>query len=178
MKKFLTISLALFLVIALSLPAWAGRGHRHRHYHGSHHHKHHSHHRVHLHAVGAGLLGIGLITGAAIAAHAYHSPRVVVHHPAPPPRPRPAPQRWQGKPYRYPKDRGYYELGAAQVTVPLLNVRQNPGRHHAIISQVSQGTYLSVRAATDGWLFVNLGGGREGWVMKRHTTWGRPYADG
>jgi hypothetical protein len=44
--------------------------------------------------------------------------------------------------------------------------------------QVPCGTYLSVQATTDGWLFVSLGGGQVGWVMKRHTTWGRPYADG
>jgi hypothetical protein len=179
MKKPLTTSLVILLVLTLALPAWAGRGHRPRPHHPPRHHHHQRHHHsVHLHALGAGLLGIGLVTGAAIAAGAFHQPQVVVHHPAPPPRPRPAPPRWHGKPYRPHKHRRHHELGAAQVTVQLLNVRQNPGRHHPVIMQVPHGTYLSVRATSDRWLFVSLGGGRVGWVMKRHTTWGRPYADG
>lgn len=178
MKKTLTTSLALLLVLTLALPAWAGRGHRPRPQQPPHHHRHHNrHHNIQLHAVGAGLLGIGLVTGAAIAG-AFHQPQVVVHHAPPPRRPRPAPQRWQGKPYRPHRGGRYHELGAAQVTVQLLNVRQSPGRHQPIIMQVPQGTYLGVRATSDGWLCVTLGDGRVGWVMKRHTTWGHPYSDG
>jgi len=187
MKKILTTSLVILLVLTLALPAWAGRSHRPRPRHQPHqqpqHHKHHSHHsRVHLHAVGAGLIGLGLVTGAAIAASAFHPPQVVVHRPAAPPHPRPAPQPyWAPRPHRPHKrhrPHGHTELGAAQVTAQMLNVRRNPGRHYAIIMQVPQGTYLSVRATSERWLFVSLGGGRVGWVMKRHTTWGRPYADG
>jgi hypothetical protein len=141
---------------------------------------------------------LGLVTGAVIAAGAYHQPRVVVHHqprvvvhqqppvvvhhhpphPHPHPRPSPPPPRWQDKPCPPHKHHRHHELGAAQVTVQLLNVRQNPGRHHPVIMQVPHGTYLSVQATSDRWLFVSLGDGRMGWVMKRHTTWGRPYADG
>ena len=186
MKKTLTTSLVILLVLTLALPAWAGRGHRPRHHHEPqrhHHHRHQApHHRVHLHAVGAGLLGIGLVTGAAIAASAFQPPKVVVHQPAPPPRPRPAPrpcaQCRPHRPHKPHRHHGPTELGAAQVTVHMLNVRQNPGRHHPVVTQIPQGTYVSVRATSDGWLFVSLGGGRTGWVMKRHTTWGRPYADG
>lgn len=181
MKKTLTVSLALLLVLTLALPAWAGRNHRPRPHqpqqHHRHHHKHHNRHaNIHMHAVGAGLLGIGLVTGAAIAG-AFHQPPVVVHH-TPPPRPRPAPHRWQGRPHRPHKGGRQYELGAAQVTVHLLNVRQSPGRHQPIMMQVCQGTYLGVRATSDGWLCVTLGHGRVGWVMKRHTSWGRRNADG
>lgn len=182
MQKTLKISLVILLVLTLALPAWAGRGHRpgprhpqRQHHPQRHHHRHHS--QVNLHAVGAGLLGLGLITGAAIAATAFSPPTVVVHQPAPP-RPRPAPPRWEKRPHRRPKHHHYHELGAAQVTAQLLNVRQDPGRHAPIIMQVPQGTYLSVRATTNGWLFVSLGGDRVGWVMKQYTSWGRPYSDG
>ena len=170
MKKILTSSLVILLTLTLAMPAWAGRGNRHRPGHPPHHNRHHS--RVHLHAVGAGLLGLGLVTGAAIAATAFQPPRVVVHHPAPAPPPR------AHRPHKRHHRHGPAELGAAQVTVQLLNVRQNPGRHHPIVRQVPQGTYLSVRGMSDGWICVSLGGGQVGWVMKRHTTWGRPYADG
>jgi uncharacterized protein YgiM (DUF1202 family) len=117
--------------------------------------------------VGAGLLGLGLVTGAAIAASTFYPPRVVVHHAPPPPPPPP-------RPHKPP----YCELGATQVTAELLNVRQSPGRNYPVIMQVPRGTYLSVRATSDGWLFVSLGQGRVGWVMTRYTTWGRPYSDG
>jgi hypothetical protein len=163
----LKISLAILLVLTLALPAWAGRGHRPRHHYPQRHHRS-GHAQVQLHAVGAGLLGLGLVTGAAIAATAF-APPVVVRRPAPPCYDEPR--------HRYPKRR-YHELGAAQVTVQLLNVRQNPVRHAPIVMQVSQGTYLSVRAATDGWLFVSLGGDQVGWVMKRYTTWGSPHPNG
>jgi hypothetical protein len=183
LKISLKISLVILLVLTLALPAWAGRGHRPRGYHPQRQHHpqrhHHQGHRSHVnvHAVGAGLLGLGLVTGAAIAATAFSPPRVVVHQPAPV-CPRPAPPRWEKRPHRRPNHHQYHELGAAQVTVQLLNVRQNPGRHAPIVTRVSQGTYLSVRATTDGWLFVSLGGDRVGWVMKRYTSWGRPYSDG
>ncbi|MEJ2642021.1 MAG: SH3 domain-containing protein [Desulfosarcinaceae bacterium] len=179
MKKTLMTSLkigiVILLVLTLALPAWAGRGHRHRPRH--HPPRYHQHHRGHvqLHAVGAGLLGLGLVTGAAIAATAF-SPPVVVHQPAP--CPPPAPQRWEKRSRRHPKHRRYHELGAAQVTVQLLNVRQNPGRHAPIVTQVTRGSYLSVRATSDGWLFVSLGGNRTGWVMTRFTSWGRPHSNG
>jgi hypothetical protein len=177
MKKALTSSLVIFLVLTLALPAWAGRRHHPRPHHPPRHHGGH-HHKVQLHAVGAGLLGLGLVTGAAIAAGALHQPKVVVHHHTPPPHPRPAPPHWNCIPHRHHKHGDCYELGAAQVTAQLLNVRQNPGGHFPVIMQVPCGTYLSVRATSDGWLFVSLADGRVGWVMKRHTTWGRPYADG
>ena len=177
MKKTLTTSLALLLVLTLALPAWAGRGHRPRHQHPPQHHGHHNRHaNIHMHAVGAGLLGIGLVTGAAIAG-AFHQPPAVVYHAPPPPRPRPAPQRWRNKPHRHHRGR-HHDLGSAHVTVNLLNVRLNPGRRQPIIMQVSQGTYLRVRSTSDRWLCVTLNDGRVGWVMKRHTNWGRPYADG
>jgi hypothetical protein len=171
-KKLMTslkISLVILLVLTLALPAWAGRGHRHRpHYSPSYHQSHRGH--VQLHAVGAGIIGLGLITGAAIAATAFAQPRVVVREPAPT-----YCEKW---PHRSPGYRPYHELGAAQVTAQLLNVRQNPGRYAPIVMQVPQGTYLSVRATTDGWLFVSLGGDREGWVMKQYTTWGVPHPNG
>ncbi|MDJ0780690.1 MAG: SH3 domain-containing protein [Desulfosarcinaceae bacterium] len=174
MTKSLKIGLVTLLVLTLAMPAWAGRGHRSRHYYPHKHHHSGHHHRVHLHAVGAGLLGLGLITGAAIAASALHQPKVVVHRPAPPPPP--ASPNWYGTPYRH--HRHHPDLGSAHVTAHLLNVRQNPGRHHPILLQVPKGTYLSVQATSDGWLFVRIADGRMGWVMKRYTTWGQAYADG
>lgn len=60
--------------------------------------------------------------------------------------------------------------GQVVVTAPRLNVRSGPGKRYAVIGVIDQGTSLDVAGDAPGWLYVNLGDGRHGWVQRAYTA--------
>jgi len=68
--------------------------------------------------------------------------------------------------------------GRVVVTAPRLNVRSGPGRGYAVINVVDQGAPLEVAGNASGWLYVNLGDGRHGWVQQTYTAALMPSASG
>lgn len=72
---------------------------------------------------------------------------------------------------------GEVEYTRVSVTVELLNVRSGPGNEHAVIRQLRQGEILEVEEDSDGWLYVTLSDGQQGWVDARYTA-PMVYVDG
>ena len=62
------------------------------------------------------------------------------------------------------------EYTQVSVTVSLLNVRSGPGPGNAVIRQVRRGDILDVAGETDGWLYVELSGGENGWIDAQYTA--------
>ena len=72
---------------------------------------------------------------------------------------------------------GEIEYTQVSVTVALLNVRSGPGHEHAVIHQVRRGEILDVEGDSDGWLYVTLPDGQQGWVDVQYTA-PMVYVDG
>lgn len=56
-----------------------------------------------------------------------------------------------------------------RVRVDTLNVRSGPGRHYDIVYQLYRGDIAMVRNTKRGWLFIDLPGGANGWVLREHV---------
>jgi len=64
------------------------------------------------------------------------------------------------------------------VAVSVLNVRSGPGKGYSVIRKVRRGSDLIVRGNAPGWIYVELPGGRMGWVMSRYTSYFMEPANG
>lgn len=56
-----------------------------------------------------------------------------------------------------------------RVRVDTLNVRSGPGRHYDIVDQLYRGDIALVRDTKRGWLFIDLPGGSNGWVLREYV---------
>jgi len=55
------------------------------------------------------------------------------------------------------------------VTAQLLNVRSGPGMNFSVISNVYQGSILTIKGSAPDWFYVKLPNGNFGWVMAQFT---------
>ncbi len=60
--------------------------------------------------------------------------------------------------------------GRVSVIAARLNVRTGPSLSNPILYQVKQNTTLKVQGRDSEWLYVELPGGKHGWVMKEFTV--------
>ena len=141
-------------------PAYAAYRHRHAYRHAPYY-RYHRDYRYHR----AGYYCLGLLTGI-IGSSLYHSnayPRPVVANYTVIDPPREVVVR---EVLVTTKDSG----GRVVVTAPRLNVRSGPGRGYTVIGVIDQGTSLDVAGNAPGWLYVDLGDGRHGWVQQAYTA--------
>lgn len=75
--------------------------------------------------------------------------------PAPPPSAAPAPAP---------------SIGKVTVTASALNVRRDPSTAADVITLVKRGEKLTLLAATESWMKVQLDDGETGWVSSQHVT--------
>ena len=54
--------------------------------------------------------------------------------------------------------------------VPTLNVRSGPSQSAAIVTTLPMGTEVKVLASQEGWYFVQLADGLQGWLLARFTN--------
>jgi len=60
--------------------------------------------------------------------------------------------------------------GSVIVTAQMLNVRSGPGLENPAISQIPNGTVLSIEGNAPGWYYVRTSDSLYGWVMTQYTA--------